>query len=549
MKKSSPLNKTCILASILLSASIISSCSAEKIVKDEPLSIAKPNIVIFYVDDLGWGDLSSYGASQVSTPNVDALAKNGLRFTDAHSSSATCTPSRYSLLTGEHAFRKNVKILKGDAAMVISPEQKTLPKMLKNNGYKTAVVGKWHLGLGDGTKEINWNNDVKPGPLEIGFDYSFLLPATGDRVPTVYLENHRVLNLSSDDPLYVNYKNKIGDRPTGYENPDLLRQPADSQHDKTIVNGISRIGWMQGGKSAEWVDEDFPTVMTEKANTFIRDNQTKPFFLFFSFHDIHVPRLPNKQFQGATKMGVRGDAIVQMDWITGEVVNQLKALNLLDNTLIVFTSDNGAVLTDGYDDDALKLIGNHQPNGIYSGGKYSALEGGTRVPFIVHYPKQVKAGVSDALTSQIDIYASVAKLLNVNLAADEAIDSQSQLTNLFNKDLNTQVNVQESDQPSAQPSIQRNKPEKTRETLIEETPFTLSIRDNHWKYIRPAKRVASWIKARKNIDSGTAKYAQLYNLSSDPSELKNIADLHPDIVTKLEQKIVAIENQTQRLNN
>ncbi|MBU2881231.1 arylsulfatase [Psychrosphaera sp. B3R10] len=502
---------------------LLVACSNNEISPDkiEPSS-NKPNIVIFYVDDLGWGDLSSYGATAVQTPNVDALANNGIRFTDAHSSAATCTPSRYSLLTGEHAFRKNVRILKGDAAMVIAPEQPTLPKMLQTEGYKTAVVGKWHLGLGDGVTPINWNKNVTPGPLEIGFDYSFLLPATGDRVPSVYLENHNVLNLTPNDPLFVDYTKKIGNRPTGYEHPELLRQGADSQHNKTIINGISRIGWMQGGKSAEWVDEDFPFVTTQKANDFISKNKSQPFFLFFSFHDIHVPRLPNKMFEGATNMGVRGDAIVQMDWITGQVVNHLKKLDMLENTLIIFTSDNGAVLTDGYNDNALTRIGEHLPNGPYSGGKYSILEGGTRVPFIVHYPNKVKQGLSHALFSQIDLYASIAALLNINLKNNEAIDSVNHLGPLFDAAL------------------------PARTTLAEETPHTEGLRSGNWKYIRPVKKVNSWIKANKNIDSGLAKSPQLFNLISDPAEEHNLAQQYPNIVKELEQQLKLIEQKRTR---
>lgn len=483
----------------------------------------KPNLVIFYVDDLGFGDVSSYGATRVNTPNVDKLAKNGIRFTDAHSSSATCTPSRYSLLTGEHAFRKNIRILKGDAAMIISPNQPTLPKMLKKQGYQTAVVGKWHLGLGDGVEEINWNEDVKPGPLEIGFDYSFLLPATGDRVPTVYLENHTVLNLESDDPLSVNYSQKIGNRPTGYENPELLRQPADNQHDKTIVNGISRIGWMAGGKSAEWVDEEFHTVTTNKANSFITDNQDNPFFLFFSFHDIHVPRLPNKMFQGKTDMGVRGDAILQMDWITGQVVDHLEKLGLIENTIIVFTSDNGAVITDGYDDGALELVGDHKANGPYNGGKYSAYEAGTRIPFIVHYPTEVKPGTSNELTSQIDIYASIASLLRQPLASNEAIDSENQLDSLF-----------DANQPG-------------REILVEETPHTVSLRDDNWKYIRPSKRIAKFVKEKKHIESGTMKIPQLFDLATDESEQINLAEKFPQRVASMEAAIQKIEARSSRM--
>ena len=424
----------------------------------------KPNVVIFYVDDLGFGDISVNGAKGVTTPNIDALAANGINFTDAHSSAATCTPSRYSLLTGEHAFRKDAAVLKGDAPLLIGIDQPTLPRLLKKAGYETAVVGKWHLGLGDGTKELNWNEAVSPGPLEIGFDYSFLLPATGDRVPAVYLENYHVVNLDKNDPLSVSYKKKIGDRPTGYENPELRRQVADDQHNETIINGISRIGHMAGGKSAEWVDEDFYQVFTNKANDFIADNKAKPFFLFFSFHDIHVPRLPNKRFQGKSSMGLRGDAIVQMDWITGQVVNQLKAQGVLDDTIIIFTSDNGPVLTDGYDDEAIQRLGDHKPAGIYRGGKYSAYEAGTRMPTILHYPAKVKTGVSNSLMSQIDVYASIANLLGLQLANDEAIDSQDHLAAWFD---------------AKQPG---------RDSLVEEA-YTLSLRDKNFKYISPTYQV------------------------------------------------------------
>ncbi|MFC3120792.1 sulfatase family protein [Agaribacter flavus] len=482
----------------------------------------KPNIVIFYVDDLGFGDLSAYGATAVSTPNIDNLAKNGLRFTDAHSTAATCTPSRYSLLTGEYAFRKGIRILRGDAAMAIDPTQATLPKLLQKNGYQTAVVGKWHLGLGDGKGQIDWNKAITPGPLEIGFDYSFLIPSTGDRVPSVYLENRHVVNLDPSDPLYVNYTKKIGSRPTGYENPELLRQGADMQHDKTIINGISRIGWMQGGKSAEWVDEDFHTIKTDKAKTFISDNADNPFFLYFSFHDIHVPRLPNKMFQGATDMGMRGDAIVQVDWMTGQIVDHLKALGLLENTLIIFSSDNGAVLTDGYDDDALELVGSHKPNGPFRGGKYSAFEAGTRVPFIVHYPKKVKPGVSDALFGQIDLYASIATLLTSELASTEAIDSENHLATLFSAN------------------------SEGRQTLIEETPFNLSLRDRHWKYIQATNNRASFVKENKNIEAGVAVFPQLYDLNSDIGELNNLAPMMPARIAEMESKLLAIKSKTSR---
>ncbi|WP_017444845.1 sulfatase family protein [Gayadomonas joobiniege] len=511
--------KPAVLSGLVAALALACTSQSNDVIAKDSAS-EKPNIVIFYVDDLGYGDLSSYGAVGVKTPNVDKLAANGIKFTDAHSSAATCTPSRYSLLTGEYAFRKKAHVLKGDAALLIGTEQPTMASMLKKAGYTSAVVGKWHLGLGDGKQPIDWNGEIKPGPLEIGFDYSFLLPATGDRVPAVYMENHRVINLSKDDPLSVDYTKKIGDRPTGYENPDLRRQVADDQHNKTIVNGISRIGWMKGGKSAEWKDEDFYTVFTDKANQFIDQNKNNPFFLFFSFHDIHVPRLPHPRFQGQSDMGPRGDAIVQMDYITGQVIKQLEKSGVLDNTIVIFTSDNGPVLNDGYEDQAVEKLGEHSPAGVYRGGKYSAFEAGTRVPTILHYPAKVKAGVSDALMSQVDIYASVASLLDISLASDEAIDSQDQSAAWLNANANG------------------------RQELIEEA-FTLSLRDGQWKYISPTDNNDGWIRG-KGIESGMKKVPQLYNLAEDPSERRNVAAHYPQRVEQMQARIEQIKQRTRR---
>ncbi|MGJ8679099.1 sulfatase family protein [Paraglaciecola sp.] len=511
---------------LLVAAAVLTACNSTSPDTDTSRNTGnnnpdKPNIVIFYVDDLGYGDVGAYGAKGGETPNIDALAKNGLRFTDAHSSAATCTPSRYSLLTGEHAFRKKAKVLKGDAKMLIDPGQPTIASLVKKVGYKSAVVGKWHLGLGDGKNPIDWNKPVKPGPLEIGFDYSYLLPATGDRVPTVYLENYTVEGLSDNDPLKVSYTSKIGDRPVGRENPELLRQPADDQHADTIVNGISRIGYMQGGKSAEWKDEDFYTVFTDKANDFIAENKNNPFFLFFSFHDIHVPRLPNKRFQGKSEMGLRGDAIVQMDWITGQVVKQLKDQGVLDNTLIIFTSDNGPVLTDGYDDEAIQKLGAHKPAGPFRGGKYSAYEAGTRVPTIVHYPNRVKPGVNSSLMSQIDVYASIANMLDIPMADNEAIDSE----------ILTSTWLGESD--------------TGRKQLIEES-YTLSVRVGDWKYIAPAKGTNDWIRDNKNIEGGFQPTPQLFYLPNDLGEQTNLAAAEPQMVEKHQKIIDVIVNRTTR---
>lgn len=506
---------------VCLSIGIVSCNQKKETATANSNQTKKPNVVIFYVDDLGYGDVSSYGATAVATPNVDKLAANGIKFTDAHSGASTCTPSRYSLLTGQYAFRNNAAILPGDAPLLIDPKLATLPRMLHDAGYETAVVGKWHLGLGDGN--VDWNKEVKPGPLEIGFDYSFLLPATGDRVPTAYLENHNVINLDPNDPLLISYKKPFKGVKTGITNPELLRFPADKQHSEAIVNGVSRIGNQTGGKSAMWVDEEFPFVFTEKANQFIEKNKDKPFFLFFSFHDIHVPRLPNKQFQGKTTMGPRGDAIVQMDWMTGQVMKKLEELGLDKNTLVIFTSDNGPILNDGYEDGAIEKLGDHKPGGVFRGGKYSSFEAGTRVPMISYWPGTIKPGESNALISQIDYFASLGNLVNGTLKKGDAFDSEDHLEAILNADKNA------------------------REMLLEEG-FTLAIRNKNYKYIAPIspKQVfPTWIKGKK-VEGGVSLQPQLFDLSNDLEEQNNIANKNNDLVSKFQTQIDSIVAISQK---
>jgi arylsulfatase A len=238
----------------------------------------KPNIILIYVDDLGYGDIGVNGAKGVKTPNIDYLANNGVNFSDAHCSASTCTPSRYSLLTGSHAFRSKAAILQGDAPLLIPPKKGNLASMLKKAGYTTGVVGKWHLGLGNGA--LDWNKDISPGPREIGFDYSFLIPATGDRVPCVFVENQKVVGLDPKDPIKVSYGERLEGYPIGTDHPELLKVDADLQHKNVIVNGVSRIGYMSGGQKALWTDEDFPFVLTNKATDFIEKNRTNPSFCF-----------------------------------------------------------------------------------------------------------------------------------------------------------------------------------------------------------------------------------------------------------------------------
>ena len=459
-------------------------------------ALAKPpNVVLIYADDLGYGDVGCYGATKVKTPNIDRLAAGGLRFTDGHCTSATCTPSRYALLTGEYPWRqKGTNILRGDAPLIIEPGRATLASMLKGAGYATAVVGKWHLGLG--REGLDWNGPIKPGPLEIGFDYCFLIPATGDRTPCVYVEDHRVVGLDPADPIRVSYGQKVGDDPTGRERPDLLKVKLTHGHDNTIVNGISRIGFMSGGKSARWVDEDMADVITTKAIDYIDRHKDRPFFLFFSTHDIHVPRVPHPRFAGTSQCGTRGDVIQQFDWCVGEVMNALDRHGLTENTLVILSSDNGPVLDDGYADGAVEDLNGHAPAGHLKGGKYSPYEGGTRVPFLVRWPARVKPGTSDALVCQVDLMASLAALTGQKLGERDGPDSFDLLRALLGERADGRDHLVEQGGP-------------------------LAVRKGKWKLV-----------TRPNAQRPAGR-AELYDLSADPSEQTNLAGEHPEVVQEL----------------
>lgn len=475
-----------------------------------------PNIVLIYADDIGYGDLSCYGNKRLRTPNVDRLASDGLQFMDGHCGSATCTPSRYAMLTGEYAWRKpGTGVLPGDTPLIIKPGRTTLASMLHDAGYRTGVVGKWHLGLGQG--KLDWNGEIKPGPLEIGFDYSFLMPATGDRVPCVYVEDHRVVNLDPADPLRVSFGEPIGDEPTGRAHPELLKMGLTHGHDMTIVNGVSRIGYMSGGKRARWIDEDMADVFVEKANAFIersvKEHPDQPFFLYFSTHDIHVPRLPHRRFAGRSGMGPRGDALLSFDESVGAVLKTLDRLQLNENTLVILTSDNGPVIDDGYADEAVAKLGDHRPAGPLRGSKYSNYEGGTRVPFLVRWPGRVKPGVSDALVTQLDFLASFAALVGQKYDASTAPDSENQLAALLGES------------------------SAGRSHLIEHAT-SLAVRKGSWKYIEPSNQPRKY--THTNSELGNDPQPQLYDLKNDLGETRSVAKEHPQVLAEM-QAILAAE--------
>lgn len=470
----------------------------------------RPNVIIILADDIGYGDLSCNGEPTIHTPNVEKLAERGVRFTDAHAVAATSTPSRYSLLTGHYAWRRpDTGIATGDAGMVIRPEQPTIASMFQKEGYKTAAVGKWHLGLGDKAGTQDWNGYITPGLKDIGFDYSYIMAATGDRVPCVYVENQRVVNLDPNDPIAVSYKEPFPGEPLGKDHPEMLyvQKPSPNHgHDQAIVNGISRIGYMKGGKSALWVDENIADSITTHALEFIEANKDQPFFLYFATNDIHVPRVPHPRFAGKSGMGPRGDAILEFDWSVGKIMETLDKYNLTENTLIILSSDNGPVVDDGYQDQAVELLGEHRPWGDFRGGKYSIFEAGTRIPFIVSWPAKTKKTVSKALVSQIDIYASLAGLLNTQPGNGAAPDSRDYLSAFLGKD------------------------KKGRDYVIEQAG-SMSVYDGTWKYIEPGGGAA--YNKLTNTELGNSKQPQLYNLKKDIGEKDNLAEKYPEKIASL----------------
>ncbi|MDR1865401.1 MAG: arylsulfatase [Bacteroidales bacterium] len=474
------------------------------------------NVIVVLADDLGYGDVSGYGATTIQTPNIDRLTKQGLKFTCGYATSATSTPSRYALMTGQYPWRnKKARILPGDAPLIIGTDVETLPKMFKRAGYATGAVGKWHLGLGTGS--IDWNGHIAPGPRETGYDYSYIMAATNDRVPCVYVENNHVVHLDGNDPIEVSYVRNFDGEVTGKEHPELLKMHPSHGHDQSIVNGVSRIGFMRGGKSALWVDETMAEVFLGSVKSFIDRQGNQPFFLYYGLHQPHVPRLPNERFAGKSGLGARGDAILEADWCVGQLLDYLDEKGLTENTIIVFTSDNGPVVDDGYKDDAVEKLGAHRPAGHLRGGKYSLFEGGTRVPFIVQWKGTVKPGTSDAMICQMDMYNSFARF--TGQAADPKKDSRDVLDALLGRS------------------------QTGRTDLIQEAQGKLAYRRGEWAYIPSYKGPAfsKWT----NSDLGNAPEEQLYHLGSDIGETENLAKSHPSELEELRKRFQEITKEVE----
>jgi len=340
------------------------------------------------------------------------------------------------------------------------------------------------------------------------------------------MENQKVIGLDPADPIEVSYNKQFAGELTGKEHPEMLKVQSDPHqgHSGHITNGIGRIGFMTGGKRATWTDEELGSTFNTKSIDFIDKSLAakKPFFLYYAIQNIHVPRMPATVFKGKSKLGYRGDVILEMDHSVGVILDALKARGILDNTLIIFSSDNGPVLNDGYLDQAEQTAKeeHYKPAGPFRGGKYSALEGGTRVPFIVYWKGKVQSKKTDALFSQMDLMASFADLLGKKLPANEFTDSRNHLSTLLGKS------------------------EKSRSEVVEQAAnMTLSIVKDGWKFIEPHKGPA--LLSGVNIESGYSEKPQLYHVAKDKSESVNLADKYPEKVKALQARLEEIKKELE----
>ena len=447
-----------------------------------------PNIVVILADDVGWGDLGCYGSQKIKTPHLDALAGSGIRFTNAYASASVCTPTRYSLLTGHYSWRRdapglNKGVANGDSPLLIPVAMPTLPGILKQKGYHTGIVGKWHLGFTTGKPDFN--KDLSPGPLEVGFHEFFGYPATNDRMPPVFIRDRLVANLDPADPIRYSYN----------------EAEAAEQKLSRVAGGRQRIGWMSGGQSAVWSDTEIADTLTKEAVNFIERNHEGPFFLYFAPHDCHAPTIPHPRFKGTSGLGARADMIHELDWSVGEVMRALDRTGAAARTLVLFSSDNGAYVVDE---------NGHRPNGPYRGQKSQLWEGAFREPFIARWPDRIRPGVSDALVCLIDVAATAAAIAEVPLPTGAAPDSFNLL-----------------------PVLTGDPAAKGRDHLIlMGGTGGFAVRQGPWKFIPNLAVVEGW-KAGKQSAGKKQAGVGLFNLDEDPGETKNLAEKHPEVVKRL----------------
>jgi len=481
----------------------------------------KTNVIIINADDLGYGDLGCYGATKVQTPNIDRLAKEGKRFTNAHSASSVCTPSRYALITGIYPHRSGFsRPVFGGTGLIIPTETKTIADVMKASGYATACVGKWHLGFGEGKPD--WNGDLKPGPLELGFDYYYGVPVVNSHPPFVYVEDHRVVGLVPEDPI-VN-----GKKANTKEIPEKM--------------WVERMG---GGDAAHalYIDDQVGTHLTQKAVSWIKEKKDQPFFLYFATTNIHHPFTPAPRFLGTSQAGLYGDFIHELDWIVGEVTKTLEQEGLADNTLILLTSDNGGMINATGQKAVAK---GHKLNGDLLGFKFDAWEGGHRVPFIAKWPSNIKKNtISDQLVCQIDLLATMVALTGQDQSFVEGKNSVNILPTL----------VDDPQKPIREELVLSPIGQKSH----------LTLRQGKWLYI-PSRGgggfgsktlgshsfggpAAMAYCGNKNSDVKDGSFikgapnGQLYDLDKDVNQTTNLYLQHPEVVEQMKERLAFFQAQ------
>lgn len=448
---------------------------------------SRPNIIVILADDIGWGDAGCYGATKVNTPNIDRLAREGRRFVNGHASAAVCTPTRYSMLTGQYGFRRDVvgvnrSVSNGAAPLTIPTDMVTAPGLLQKAGYHTGLVGKWHLGFG--LTKPDYNKPLNPGPLEVGFDEFFGIPATNDRIPTVLVRDHEVVGLDPADPIAYTYDKK----------------EAEALGLSSWAAGRNRIGWAKGGKAAWWDDTKLADIITREAVQFIERGKDRKFFLYYAPHNVHAPKIPGPRFAGASGLGARADMLLEFDDALGQLLQTLDRLQLADDTLIIYSSDNGAYETDE---------NGHRPGGPFRGIKSTSWEGGTRVPFIVRWPARISPGVSEDLVSTLDIPATITAAASVALPENALPDSLNLLPALLGE----------------------NGAPRREDLILQCGSGHLSVRSGPWKYIPDLDLVEGW-KSRKKAPGAPARPG-LFNVAADPGETKNLAADNPAEIQRL----------------
>lgn len=435
----------------------------------------KPNILLILADDLGYGDLGCYNKqSKIPTPNLDRLTSEGMRFTDAHSPSSVCTPTRYALLTGRYCWRTSLKrgVLNGQSPLLIEPNRPTLASFLKAQGYRTACIGKWHLGLGT-TLFTNYSESISPGPNSLGFDYFFGTAASLDMPPYGLIENDHFVT-----------------EPT--------EQIAASKHQREGGNGF----WRAGPIAPGFRHVDGLPILTRKAAEFLhRQTQGQPFFLYFALPAPHTPWVPASEFVGKSKAGPYGDFVAQLDDTVGEILASLKESRLAQDTLVIFTSDNGAHWTPG---DIRKY--GHRANGPLRGQKADIWEGGHRVPFIVRWPDHIKPRTrSDALICLIDIFPTIANLLEQPASTEDGLSFLAALKGA----------------------------KSARDHLVHHSyDGTFAIRQGSWK-LSPALGSHGFSEPQTVEPTANGPLGQLYNLKSDVGETRNLWKKRPELVSRL----------------